>query len=128
MKTIHHYYVEISDSSGIMGHKNEFKSEDIEIIGENDRYLVINDRTFTTIDKQASKYCVGQPLGRECIGISANDSVWGNRITYSLYTFERKKAATIRKKIEKEISSRFGFFASGVDLSIIQDKKTGGAA
>lgn len=31
------------------------------------------------------------------------DNVWGNRVTYSLYTFGEKKASAIKKEIEKAI-------------------------
>ena len=124
--SIFHYRVEISDSKGVLGPKNEFVIEELEIIGENDRYMVLNDRVFTTIDKEGKKYCIGSPLNREEIGLSANDSTWGNRISYSLYTFKKKTAASIRKAIEEEVINRFGFFMGGLDLSIIQDKKKGG--
>lgn len=124
--SIFHYRVEISDNKGILGPKNEFVIEELEIIGENDRYMVLKDRTFTTIDKKGEKYCIGSPLNREVIGLSANDSTWGNSISYSLYTFKKKTAASIRKAIEKEVINRFGFFMGGLDLSVIQDKKKGG--
>jgi N-methylhydantoinase A/oxoprolinase/acetone carboxylase beta subunit len=120
-KSILHHYVEISDDGGLLGRANKFEVADLEILGENDRYLVVNDRTFTTIDKTAAKYCVGRPFGKEEIHITANDRVWGNRITYSLYSHKRKKAEAIRKAIEKEVQKRFGFFTSGLDLSIIKD-------
>lgn len=126
-KTILHHCVEIADSTGIIGAENKFEVTPLEVLAENDRYMVVNDRTFTTLDKTGAKYCAGQPLGEEKICTMSNDRVWGNRIQYSLYSEKRKTASAIRKAIEKEIHKRFGFFASGIDLSIISDKK-GGAA
>ena len=125
MKTIYHHYVEIADASGILGAANKFSVTALDVLAENDRFMVVNDAYFTTLDKTAAKYGVGSPLGKEKISTSANDSVWGNRITYSLYSEKRKKADTIRRAIEREIEKRFGFFARGIDLSVISDKKGG---
>lgn len=126
--SIFHYRVEIADSKGLLGPKNEFVVEELEVIGENDRYMVLNDRTFTTIDKKGDKYSIGVPLDREVIGLSANDSTWGNRISYSLHTFKKKTAASIRKAIEKEVIKRFGFFIGGLDLDVIKDPAKGRTA
>lgn len=124
--SIFHYRVEIADGKSVLGPKNEFVIEELEIIGENDRYMVLNDRVFTTIDKEGKKYCIGSPLNREEIWLSANDSTWGNRISYSLYTFKKKTAASIRKAIEKEVINRFGFFMGGLDLDVIKEPAKGG--
>lgn len=117
-----HYYVEISDGKGIISARNEFSTTELDILGENDRYMVVNNLHFTTIDKQASEYSIGAPLDKASIHISTADSVWGNLVTYSLYTFKQKKAATIRKEIEKAIIKKLGFFLNGVDLSVIDDR------
>lgn len=128
-KAILHHYVEITDSanSGILRPVNKFEVDTLEVLGENDRYMVVNNLLFTTIDKKGSSHSVGEPLGTERIRVHSNDNVWGSRITYSLYSEKRKTAAAIRKAIEKEIQKRFGFFTSGIDLSIVSDAK-GGAA
>lgn len=126
--TIIHYKVEIADSTGFIGSENKFETKELEIIGENERYMVVKDLFFTTIDKRAGKYSIGSPLGKESIGITAGDSVWGNRVTYSLYTFKRKKAESIRKEIEAAIIKKFGFFMSGIDLSVIKEPAKGAAA
>lgn len=119
MKTINHYTVEISDASGIIGPKNEFKVVQHTVIAENDDYLVIDDRRFTTLKKSASDY--ETVLGKPGISLSANDSVWGNRIGYSVYTEGVVKAATIRKEIDKAIRKKFGFYIGGLDLSCVKD-------
>lgn len=121
-KTIYHHYVEISDSAGIMGANNKFTVSTFTVIGENDRFMVVDDTTFTTIDKSNAKYSIGTPMGKEQIHTYANDTVWGNRITYSLYSEKRNKAEAIRKAIEKEVGKRYGFFAKSIDLSVIADK------
>lgn len=122
-KTIHHYRVEISDGTGIIKDRNEFKHALLQIIGENERYMVVNDQTFTTLDKENGKYSQGRSVGKPEICICTNDSCWGNRITYSLYSFTQKKAATIRKEIEREIQKKLGFFLRGVNLDIVHESK-----
>lgn len=119
MKTINHYTVEISDGSGCLSSKNEFKVEQHNVLAENDDYLVIDDRRFTTLKKSASDY--ETVLGKPGISLSCNDSVWGNRIGYSLYTEGTVKAATIRKEIDKAVRKKFGFYMGNLDLSIVKD-------
>lgn len=122
MKKIKHYRVEVTDARnpGIIGPKQEFKAIELNVVAENDRYIVINDSCFTSVSKEKSKYetCLEQTS----IGLSANDSVWGNRITYSLYTTKTKRASTIKKEIEAEIAKKYGFFLGAIDLSFISDK------
>ena len=118
-RLIKHYRVEIADGSGIIGAANKFESAELEVIGENSLNLVVNDLHFTTIRKTSDKYstCLNRPR----IGISVRDNVWGNRITYSLYTEKRKRAATIRKEIERAVTDKLGFFLHGLDLSVVKD-------
>jgi hypothetical protein len=108
MRTINHYSVEISDKTGIIGERNEFKIEQHQVIAENDDYLVIDDRRFTTLKKGESDYetC----LDKENINLASGDSCWGNRIWYSLYTEKEVKAAYIRKAIDRAVKKKFGFY------------------
>ena len=121
MLMLNYYHVEISDGTGIMRRaKNEFTRTEYRVIGENDINLVIDNLHFTTVRKNKSKYhspCLDHPS----ICLNFNDSVWGNRITYHLYTFNTKKASIICKEIEKKIQKEFGFFIGKLDLSAIKD-------
>lgn len=121
MKTLKHYKVEISDRTGIIKDRNTFAMTTHNILGENEKCLVIDDASFTTIRLAKDKYqtCLNQPA----IRITTGDSCFGNSIWYDLYTFEAKRAATIKKDIEREITKRFGFFVNGLDLSIIDERK-----
>lgn len=118
-KTINYYRVEIRDGKGILERKSEFKKEALNILGENNRYIVVEDWCFTSIKKTKDSYdtCIDKPS----IGIHSGDTVWGSRITYALYTYGNKRASTIKKEIEAEINKRYGFFMNGLDLSIIKD-------
>jgi len=117
---INFYHVELSDGTGIIKGGNVFEVNELNVLGENHRNIVVDDVDFTTIRKDKDKYytCLDQPS----ICIYCNDNCWGNRVTYRLYTASTKKAATIRKEIEREIDKKIGFFRSGVDLSFIKDK------
>lgn len=122
MSKIKHYRVEVTDrlSPGIIGPKQEFQVTEFNVIAENDRYLAIDDYRFTSLRKEKSKY--DACLNQVSICLYANDSVWGSRITYSLYTDKTKRASTIRKEIEAEIAKKYGFFLGKIDLAFINDK------
>lgn len=115
------YKVEISDGSGILPKENAFVTKTYTVIGENERYLVIDDVEFTTIEKGESSYNVYASLNRESIWTNTEDSVFGNRISYTLYTESEVSAKTIREQIEVYIQKKYGFFVQGLDLSIIKD-------
>jgi len=117
MKTLYAHIVKIS-SGGILSPENEFEIKEIEIIGENKDNLAINDHSFTTIRKEYCKYSIC--LDKASICLTTNDSCWGNRISYTLYSFSKKKPQTIKREIEAKIKEKFGFFLNGVDLSIIK--------
>ena len=120
MTTINHYRVEISDSSGIIDRRNEFKLTKVNVLAENDNYLVIDDHSFTTLSR--NKNYVHPQLDKPSIHSYTGDNCWGNRITYTLYTAKTKRASTIRGEIEAHVKEKYGFFASRMDLSIITDK------
>lgn len=121
MKTVKYYRVEVTDKTrpGILGAEQKFEIVDLNVIAENDRYLAVDDYCFTSIRKDKSDYqtCLNKPV----IGLYSNDNVWGNRITYTLYTEGSKRPSTIVKEIEAEIAKKYGFFLGSIDLSFIAD-------
>lgn len=116
-----HYVVEISDGSGILGAENRFEVKEHRIIGENSINFVIDDLHFTTIARPGNRRYAGNTLGKPNISIRVRDDVWGSRVSYSLFTLRRKKAATIRKEIEEKMTKHLGFFLHGIDLSVVKD-------
>lgn len=120
MTTINHYKVEISDASGIIVPCNEFKLTKLNVIGENDEYLAVDDIYFTTLSR--SKNYLHPQLDKPAIHTYTGDNCWGNRITYTLYTSKAKRASTIRREIEAHVKAKYGFLASRLDLSIITDE------
>lgn len=123
MSKIKHYRVEVTDrlNPGIIGPKQEFQVIEFNVIAENERYVAIDDYRFTSLRKEKSKYDIC--LNQVSISLFANDSCWGNRITYSLYTEKTKRASTIRKEIEAEIAKKYGFFLGQIDLAFINEKE-----
>lgn len=124
MKTVKHYMVEVSDplNPGIIGHRKEFTVKDLNVVGENDKCFAVDDEYFTTIYK-VDRY-TSQKINKPVICLHSDDRVWGSRIRYSLYTDKTKRASTIRKEIEAEISEKYGFFFRGVDLSFVNEVVT----
>jgi hypothetical protein len=122
--TIYHYSVESGDGSGIISASKGFDVKKLSVIGENDEYMAVDDYRFSTIKKKAERGSVqiDSILNRPSISIQNNDSCWGNRIWFSLYSEEKVTAKFIRRAIEKEIEKRFGYFTGKVDLSFITEK------
>lgn len=119
-KVVRHYQVEISDSYGVLKNRNEFSVKEINVLAENERYVVLDNSSFTVLSREKD-YCNSQ-IEKPRIDLDANDSVWGNRIYYSLYTLGTVRASTIKKQIEKEVAKKFGFFMRGLNLDIVSDK------
>lgn len=119
MKTIFHHRVELADGAGLMGPANVFKVEPIEVLAENNGYIVINDFSFTSISKAKRDY--DTCLDKNDFSFQTADKFWGNRIAFTRYSFSRMSAKCIRNKIEAEIKRRFGFFTTALDLSVIKD-------
>ena len=117
------YKVIICDNTGIIKEDNSFTKAERKVVAENDKLIVIDDIYFTRIEKVDRKlgYSLYPILNEPIISIYTNDSCWGNRLTYTLYTENGNvKPAKIRREIEKEIAKKFGFFVSNIDLSFIK--------
>lgn len=121
LNKLYYYDVESADGSGIFSATKKFEITEVTVLAVNDKYLVVNDAKFTTIQKDCpnDRYRVYAVLNDPSICIHNNDSCWGNRIHYSLYSETTVKPDAIKKKIEREILKRFGYFIGKIDLSFI---------
>ena len=121
MSKIHHYRVEVTDPAnpGILGKERSFKAEMLSVVAENAKYLVLDNDHFTRVRKE--KYDYDTCLNKPEISLHANDSVWGNRVTYTLYATKDKRRSTIRREIEAAIERKYGFFVRGFNLSFIDE-------
>jgi hypothetical protein len=117
------YSAVICDGSGVFGKENTFEMREYDVIGENDDCVVINDDRFTTLNRKKDKYKIYTAIGQEIISIYVKDSCWGNRITYTLYADRAVKAETIRRHIQAEVDTKFGFFTGSIDLSFIKESE-----
>ena len=120
-KVLHHITVVISDGKGIIKKENEFSRSEVDILAENENYLVLNNDNFSTISKKKKSLPFYPELEGQSISIDVNDTVWGSRVSYSLYTYKNTRALTVRNQIEKFIKEKYGFFINGINLDIISD-------
>lgn len=116
---LHHYSVRIGEG-GVLRPDNKLIVEEKFVLAENDKRLVLNDSYFTTLSKESKSY-ISQCIGKESIQIWANDSVYGSSVHYSLYSYRKVRAATIRKHIEAAIKKKYGFLMQGLNLACIVD-------
>lgn len=121
MNKINYYRVEVTDpmNGGVFGNEKKFEAVQFNVIGENERYIAIDNYNFTAIRKEKCDWdtCLDKPS----ICLYANDNVYGTRVSYTLFTEKVKRAATIKKEIEAAIQKKYGFFSRGFDLSFITD-------
>ena len=120
--TVFYHRVEITDGTGIILDADGYSVSEVAVVAENEKQIVVEGKygLFSIIRKEKRDY--DTCLNTEHIGINTRDSVWGNRVTYTLYSYKKKRASSIRKAIEAEINRKLGFFIGGVDLSCIKDE------
>lgn len=120
--TLFHHLVEISDGKGIIKDDPVFKVVEVPVVAESGSEIVTKsgryDRFIVLKKEHRDHY---DCLDKETISLQSNDSCWGSRISYSLYSTSRRPAKAIKKAIEKAITKKFGFFTQGLDLSIIKE-------
>lgn len=124
-RTIYHHCVEITDGRGIIKCADGYKVSSVPVVAENEKQLVAEvSGRFVVVEKKRSNHdSFSTCLGRESIGISTADRVWGNRISYTLFSEKRKRASSIKNEIAAAIQEKLGFFLNGIDLSCISDEK-----
>jgi len=99
--------------------EDKFKVKEVDILVENDNYVVLNDDEFTKLEKKDG-YSLYYCLNKERINIIINDNYFSDSITYTLYSEHRLSPSKIKEKIENEIESKYGWLMSELDLSIIK--------
>lgn len=112
-------YQVVSVVGGLLSYENGFTVSEVEVLGENERRIVLKDESFTRVERKKS-ICF-ESIDEPSISLHTNDQCWGSGVRYTLYTFKNKRAATIKKEIEKRIHEKFGYFMQGIDLSMIKD-------
>jgi len=119
MNTIYEYKVRVITESGILYKVgNVFDLKEIQILKENDDYLCLDNKEFSTLSKSKAKSYAYPSVNIPVITHSINDDCWGTGVRYSIYTRKAIRNSTIKKQIEKYINQKFGSFIS-IDLSFL---------
>ena len=118
-ETLYHYSARVGEG-GLIKADNKLVVEEIAALAENDKLLVLNDRYFTVLSKAGKDY-IRSCIGKESIRIYANDSVYGSSVHYSLYSYSKVRASTVRKHIETAIKKKYGFLVNALNLNCIAE-------
>lgn len=102
--------------------EDKFEQKQVEVLAENDEYVCLNDRHFTTLRK-AGDTVAYSVVGKESIRIEDGSGYFGRAMTkgifYTLYSYSKKRPSTIRKEIEEALEKKYGWMVDA-DLSIIK--------
>lgn len=96
---------------------DKFEIVEVEVLAENETRIVLNDEFFTVKVKKKGAY---NAIEKKEINIRTNNSICGDGIFYELYSYSKKRPATIRGEIERRIKAEYSWLLDGVDLSIIK--------
>ena len=124
MSKIKHIKVMIMFKQGIIKQESEYINEHIEVIAENENFIVLNDDYFTKVAKVKS--WIGFYAGLDKIKISSqvDDRCFGTSVTYYYYGTKDKRASSIKKKIKEYITEKFGCMVNA-DLSFMDEPTKG---
>jgi hypothetical protein len=125
MAKIYLHHVDVLDGKGAIRGRSKYDVVELNVIGENERFIVIDDAYFTTIEKAGKKdeFRVYPLLNIHSTSVFCNDSTWGSGVWYKLYSYERVSPSKIRADIRAAIKKKVGFFMDKIDLSFIKDAK-----
>jgi hypothetical protein len=118
MKKLFKHEVKIYKHPGGI-HNNTFEIKEVEVIAENDSYIVINDWYFTKLGKSNKSYS-NEVLEKEYIQVRNDNHILGDGVFYTLYSISKIRPSTIKNHIEKKISDHYGWLMNSLDLSIIK--------
>lgn len=125
MAKIYLHSVDVLDGKGAIGGRSKYEVTEFNVIGENERFIVIDDERFTTIEKSGDeeKFRLYALLNKPSTSVFCNDSCWGSGVWYKLYSYECATPSRIRADIRAKIKKKVGFFMDKIDLSFIKDAK-----
>lgn len=94
------------------------KVEELEVIGANEEYFVLNDYFFTKLYQKSGKYntsyCVFNKPSVSHFKMFSYDEVKG--YFYTKESNEKKALKKLKAEIEKFLYEKFGKYCKGVDL------------
>ena len=98
--------------------KDEFITKTVDVLAENEMYIVLNDAYFTKLELTGDGVCYSR-VGKESICVRIHDHSLGKGVFYTLYSEKRRRPSTIKRHIEKHIANKYGWLLGELDLSII---------
>lgn len=118
------YKVVICQKAGILNEEDSFDVDDVGILAQNDRYIVLSDSRFTKLDKKKDRtYNMNHVVDHPSISIYNNDSCYGSGVDYTLYTEKNKRTSTIKKEIKIAIQDKYGWLVNDIDFSFMDKEK-----
>lgn len=119
-ETVNHYHVDIVLKTGALELelKNDYKFERVQVLGENNSMMCLDNDRFTHVHHSKNNK-VFTCLGLPSIFSHVNSDMWGTRLTYDLYTDNRKRKATIAREIREHLTEKYGGFAT-IDLGFLE--------
>lgn len=123
LKQLYHYKVSIYKKGEVLPwyrnqSKDEFINEVIDILDQNDTFIVLKDWYFTKLYKEKNTYSTC--LNKISLYARTRDTILDNGVFYTLYSDKPKTAKSIKKEIQAFIQKEFGWLSEGIDLSIIK--------
>ncbi|KKU65609.1 MAG: hypothetical protein UX91_C0015G0019 [Candidatus Amesbacteria bacterium GW2011_GWB1_47_19] len=98
-------------------YQNEFVSEQVDVVCENEKYIIVKDWYFSRIHKEKCSYDTS--LGEYDINIRRAGDILEAGVFYVQYSETPVKAGVIRNRIKKKVADTYGWMAD-IDLSIIK--------
>lgn len=97
--------------------KDEYIVREINILAQNERYIVLNDDCFTKIEKKGDGIC-WSALNKE--QISFKNCLGEQGVFYTCYSEKKRRPVSIKNAIHKKAEREYGWlFSNELDLSTL---------
>lgn len=121
MTQLYHYNLRVyRKPTSYSFERDEFKREVLDVLAQNDKYIVLNDSHFTKLEKRGGEnYRLYPTLNKPHIYFK--DVLNAEGIFYSLYSTAQKRTPTIEREIREAAQEKYGWlFSDELDLSILR--------
>jgi len=100
--------------------KDVFEIKEFNILIQNDKYVILDNDSWTKLEKDSGSYSSYNVIGKECISVAVGDNYSRDGVFYTSYSETKIDPATIREHIEEKIEEKYGWFVRELDLGIIK--------
>jgi len=99
--------------------KDNFTVSEEQILAQNDRYIVLNDSSFTKIEKKGDGFLWGR-LNKEAIHFK--NCLGAQGVFYTCYSEAKKRVPSIERAIHKKAEEEYGWlFSRDLDLTVLKN-------